>query len=230
MPINKGKISRDSGRHRLFYDNRTKFSYDSFVKLQLCPFGGEKKFRQEMIKPIEFFSNDKILDMCCGTGNVTFAIREKVGENAEIIGIDLSSNQIQQAKKINRFRNVKFIEGDATRTNFESDYFDKVVIPHALHEMPRKTQLKVLAEIRRILKNGGKVIVLEEDIPGNILLRLILGIWFWYWLPASLNFETPSRRSMFKHGVVNELKEVNFKNIQKISKYHGSMQIVIGEK
>lgn len=230
MSINKGKISEDRIRHRLFYDDRNKVSYDSFVRLQLSLFGGEKKFRQEMIKPIDFLSNDKILEMCCGIGNVTFAIREKVGENAEIIGLDLSFNQIEQAKKNNRFKNVKFIEGDATRTDFESDYFDKVVIPHALHEMTRETRLKVLTEIRRILKNSGKVIVLEEDIPGNILLRSILSIWFWYWLPASLNFETPTRRSMFKHGVENEVKESGFKNVQKFSKYHESMQIVIGEK
>ena len=46
----------------------------------------------------------------------------------------------------------------------------------------------------------------------------------------SLNFEIPTRRSIFNHGVINELKEGNFKSIQKISKYYGSMQIVIGEK
>lgn len=223
-------MPQDRKWYKWFYDNIHSRWYDLLIKWLLWPFGGEKKFRQEMIEPIEFSPNDRILDMCCGTGGTTFVIRERVGEDAEIIGLDLSPGQIRIAKKKNRFSNVKFIEADASNTDFETGYFDKVIIPHALHEMPRKIRLKVLREARRVLKEKGKVIVLELDDPENPKRRLLLGLWLGYWLPYPINFENPTRKDMLKHGVVNEVREAGFKDVQKISKFQGTMQVVIGEK
>ena len=174
--------------------------------------------------------------MCCGTGGATFAIAQKAKEEAEIIGIDLSWGQIKIAQKWvnrltareNRFNNVKFIEGDATKTCFRDAYFNKVFITHALHEMQRKERLDTLREAKRILKEKGKVIVLEVGDPKNLFVRLFIGFWFFYWLP--FNFETPTRKDMLKHGLENEIKEAGFENIRKISTHQGVLQVVEGEK
>jgi demethylmenaquinone methyltransferase/2-methoxy-6-polyprenyl-1,4-benzoquinol methylase len=214
--------------YKWFYDNIHSYWYDLLIKWFFWPFGGEKKFRLEMIEPVELSSNDRILDLCCGTGNSTFVIREKVREEAEIIGIDLSSGQIKRARKKNTFNNIKFIEADATNTGFGENYFNKVFISHALHEMPREMRLNVLEEARRVLKRGGKLIIFELDNPANLKRRLLLGLWLGYWLP--FNFENRTRRNMLKYGVTNEVREVGFKNVHKISKFQGTMQVVIGEK
>lgn len=214
--------------YKWFYDNIHCHYYNLVTKWSFLPFGGEKKIREELIEPINLQAKDRILDMGCGTGDATFAIAKKVGKEAEIFGLDLSSGQINIAKKKNCFDNITFIERDATRTGFEEGFFDKVFITHAIHEMPREIRLNVLKEARRILKETGRVIVLELDNPENFFVRLFIGFWFFYWLP--FNFETPTRRDMLSHGITNEVKEAGFKNIRKISKHQGVFQIVEGEK
>jgi len=198
------------------------------MKYCFLPFGGETKCREELIAHVNFSPKDRVLDMCCGTGGATFATVRKAGKMNQIIGMDLSSGQINVAKKRDHKSNVRFVEGDVTDTGFEDEYFDKVFISHALHEMPREARLRVLTEAKRILKEKGKVIVLEMDNPGSFFVRLLIGFWFFYWLP--FNFETPTRRDMLKHGLTNEVKEAGFKNVKKTSKYRGVFQIVEGEK
>jgi ubiquinone/menaquinone biosynthesis C-methylase UbiE len=214
--------------YKWFYDHIHSHYYNLLVKWCFLPFGGEEKFRKELIAPIDFSPQDKVLDMCCGIGGATFIIAKKAGKGSETIGIDLSSGQIEIAQKRNRMRNVRFIEGDVTTTGFEDEYFDKVFITHALHEMPRDIRLKVLIEARRVLKENGNVIIFDLDNPANALVRLFIAVWFFYWLPY--NFETPTRRDMFKHGLAEEAAEAGFKCVTKLSKHHGVFQIVQGIK
>lgn len=222
--------------YKWFYDHIHSHYYNLAMKWCFLPFGGERRCRQQLIGPVSFESTDKILDMCCGTGGATFAIAQKAGGESEIIGIDLSWGQIKIARqwinkittRENRFSNVKFIEGDAGKTCFGDGYFDKVFITHALHEMQREERLDTLREANRILKEKGKVIVLEVDDPKNFFVRLFIGFWFFYWLP--FNFETPTRRDMLKCGLENEVKKAGFKNIRKISSHQGVLQLVEGEK
>lgn len=215
-----------------FYDHIHYHYYNLLIKFLFLPFLGEKKVRRELIAPINFLSEDRILDMGCGTGSATFAIAEKAGENAEIVGIDLSSGQISIARNNNRFGNLNFLIGDAIATSFAEGCFDKVFITHVIHEMPREMRLQVLREAKRVLKEEGKVVVLELDSSKNFFVRLFIALWFGYWLP--FNFETPTRKDMLKHGVANEAEEAGFRNIRKISQfgsnYRGVFQVVEGER
>jgi ubiquinone/menaquinone biosynthesis C-methylase UbiE len=117
---------------------------------------------------------------------------------------------------------------DASDTCFAEGHFDKVVIPHALHEMPRDTRLAVLKEARRVVKDKGTLVVFEMDTPPNLFRHLYIAFWWFYWLP--FNPETPTRRDMLKHGVVEEVKEAGFRNVTKISMYNGTVQVVKGQK
>ncbi|UCB52740.1 MAG: methyltransferase domain-containing protein [Candidatus Zixiibacteriota bacterium] len=214
--------------YRWFYDNIHCRYYDLLMKYCFLPFGGEGKCRGELIAPIDFSPGERVLDMCCGTGGATLAIARRAGETSGIIGMDLSSGQLRRAKKKRGLSKVRFLEGDAASTGFEGGHFDKVFITHALHEMQRQTRLEVLTEARRILKDKGRVIVLELDNPESVFLRLFAGFWFFYWLP--FNVETPTRRDMLKHGLVNEVREAGFQKVRKISKLRGVCQVVEGEK
>jgi ubiquinone/menaquinone biosynthesis C-methylase UbiE len=121
-----------------------------------------------------------------------------------------------------------YINCDAACTSLKSQSFDKVFITHALHEMPKAERISVLAEAKRLTKDKGMVIALELDQPPNILLRLFIGLWLFYWLPG--NFETQTRREMLKSGLDNEFMEAGLTNIKKTSRYRSVFQIVRGEK
>jgi len=198
------------------------------IRWLALPFGGEAKLRREILEPVSFGSGEKILEMCCGTGGATVFISEKAGAGCEIVGIDLSCGQLQRAKRKKYSCQVEFVEGDVTGTSFDSDSFDKVFITHAIHEMYREDRLKTLKEGRRVLKHDGQVIVLEIDDPPNIWVRLLFGFLAFYWLPG--NFETRTRREMFKRGLNNEVRECGFVDVQKYSMRHGVLQTVKGIK
>jgi len=214
--------------YKWFYDNIHSHYYNLMMKWFSIPLGGETRFRRTMITPVSFEEREKILEMCCGTGGTTVFIAQEAEETTEIIGMDLSSGQLRHARKREYSRKIQFIEGDVTNTCFLDDSFDKVFITHAIHEMPRDMRLKTLHEARRVLKDQGEVVVLELDNPSSIMLRALVGLWGLYWLPG--NFETPTRKDMFKHGLSNEVKESGFANVRKYSAYHGIFQTVIGAK
>jgi len=214
--------------YKWFYDNIHSRYYDLLMKYCFLPFGGEVSCREELIAPVDFSPGEKMLDMCCGTGGATLAIAKKAGEASEIVGMDLSSGQLRRARKKRGLSSVRFVEGDVAATGFEEGCFDKVFITHSLHEMKRKERMEVLAEAKRVLKDRGRVIVLELDNPESTLVRVFAGLWLFYWLP--FNPETPTRRDMLKHGLANEVKEAGFRKVRRTSKLRGVCQVVDGEK
>ena len=214
--------------YKWWYDHIASPFYNAMMKWISLPFGGEAALRRAMIEPVSFEKGEKILDMCCGTGGATVFISEKAGSTCEITGMDLSSGQLHYARKRQYDCPTQFIQGDVTDTGFQASSFDKVFITHALHEMLRESRLQTLREAKRVVKHRGQVIVLDLDNPPSLRLRLLIGFWFLYWLPG--NFETPTRRDMFRHGLSNEVQESGFVNVKKYSAYRGIFQTVIATK
>ena len=180
------------------------------------------------MRTVAFAENDNVLDMCCGSGNTTFAIARRVNPTVCITGIDLSHGQIKTANKNNTYANINFQVMDARETTFLDATFHKVIIPHALHEMERKLRLEVLREALRVLKSGGAVMVLEMDRPPRFTTRLLIGFMWFYWLP--FNFETPTRRDMLRHGLPGELRLAGFTGVKKSNAFDGVFQVVQGIK
>ncbi len=204
--------------------------YDLLIKLFLLRFGGERKFRLAMLKGIEFTAGEKVLDLCCGTGGLTLIIREKAGPGVEITGVDLSPRQIKRARKKNKYDNIRFILSDASSTGLPAGSFDKVFIGHALHEMDHTTRLAVIGEARRLLKSGGSLYILEFDLQASLWKRLLFEFSLGYWIPHPINYENRTMRNMFKHGVLNEVREEGFIETRKISRFSGTMQVVVAVK
>ncbi|UCE85235.1 MAG: methyltransferase domain-containing protein [Deltaproteobacteria bacterium] len=214
--------------YKWFYDNIHSREYDLALRWFLWPFGGERRFRREMMACVPFDDRERILDLCCGTGSSARAIREQAGRSARIVGADLSIGQLRRARAKEEIRDVLLVEADASATPFRAGHFDTVVIPHALHEMPRRTRIDVLREARRLVRPEGRVVVLELDDPPSRLRRLLMGLWLGYWLPYPINFENPTRRDMVRRGVVAEMKAAGFERTRRISKFEGTMQVVFG--
>ncbi len=212
--------------YKWFYDHVHSHDYDIVMRWVLWPFGGEEHFRREMMTSVDLTGARRVLDLCCGTGSSSRAIRSRADASAQVLGADLSLGQLRQAKRKRDLADVPLVEADATQIPFAAGCFDAVVIPHALHEMPRATRIAALRDARRVLRRAGRVFVLDLDDPPSLLLRLLLGLWLGYWLPYPLNFENPTRRDMVRHGLLNELTQAGFGDAEKISKFRGTMQVV----
>jgi ubiquinone/menaquinone biosynthesis C-methylase UbiE len=115
---------------------------------------------KRLIQAIRPAPDARVLEVATGPGHVAMALARVCGE---VIGFDLTQAQLAQAEKIRsrrRLANVRFEAGDAERTRFACGEFDVVVCRFAFHhfEHPRA----VLAEMSRVCRLGGKVVV--EDL------------------------------------------------------------------
>jgi ubiquinone/menaquinone biosynthesis C-methylase UbiE len=124
--------------YKWWYDNIESRYYNLMVAYCFLPFGGEKKARSGLIDEVTFQPGERILDMCCGTGNATFITAEKAPADVRITGIDLSAGQIRVATRRNRFANADFIVADATSIDFPDCAFDKVFILFVLVIRPAR--------------------------------------------------------------------------------------------
>lgn len=100
-----------------------------------------------------------VLDLGCGNGVSTANIKGK-----NVIGLDLSSNQMVRAKK--KFRNRSFVVGDATKIPFSDNSFDLVVAINILHHVSSPT--KTLKEVYRVLKKGGRFLSVDPNLYNPI--------------------------------------------------------------
>jgi demethylmenaquinone methyltransferase/2-methoxy-6-polyprenyl-1,4-benzoquinol methylase len=216
--------------YKWWYDHVQSRGYDVALRWILLPFGGEHRFRREMTSALDFAPGERVLDLCCGTGSSAAAIRERAGPACRLVGADLSRGQLARAARKKGCQPILLVEANAALIPFASGSFDSVVIPHALHEMPRETRATVLREARRVLRPAGRVAVLELDDPPGWLRRILLGARLLYWLPYPINFENRTRRDMVRHGLARELADAGFEEIRRFSKYHGTMQVLTASR
>ena len=103
-----------------------------------------------------------VLDVGCGTGEITARLAEKYSR-APFIGIDLEKQHLERARKrCAKFGSrVRFQVGDALALPFPDEQFDLVVCRHLLQAVPDAA--RVLSEIRRVLRRGGRAHLIAED-------------------------------------------------------------------
>ena len=115
---------------------------------------------------LEPSSGDRILDVACGTGIVARVARERLGEGANIVGVDISAEMLGVARRI--APSIDWREGNATNLPLRDDErFDVVVCQQGMQFFPDKPTAAV--QMRRALDAGGTVAVLtwrpDDEVP-----------------------------------------------------------------
>ena len=120
-------------------------------------------------------AGDRVLDVCCGTGDQAFHYARAGMVTA---GIDLDPNMLKLARKDRRSKgsnSVAFNRADARRLPFRDDSFDCASISFALHEKERTARDDIISEMKRVVKKGGILLFLDFQVPlpNNLLPRLV---------------------------------------------------------
>lgn len=122
----------------------------------------------------------RALDLCCGTGDMAFALRRQ-SKDAHVTGADFSHAMLKlAAQKANSQKSVRWIEADALRLPFASESFDLVTSAFGFRNLADYDA--GLAEIRRVLRPGGEIGILECAEPRGAL-RLVYDVYFQRVLP-----------------------------------------------
>jgi demethylmenaquinone methyltransferase/2-methoxy-6-polyprenyl-1,4-benzoquinol methylase len=202
--------------------------YDPFVRVFLFlvngGFGGERRLRQQVIDLMELRQGDKVIDICSGTGTLSIMLGRQMSGSGEVVGIEISDDQVRAAKRKNAPGNVSFVRGDAQRIAYPDSYFDKAVIFGALHEMPREARSNVLAEAFRILRPGGRMALLEHNRPERRWLASF------YALLERANPEYATYRDLLERGLVNEVTLAGFRILKAYSVALEFFQIVAAKR
>lgn len=123
----------------------------------------------------------RVLDLCCGTGDMTFALRKRASASARITGADFSHAMLQRAGEKSAGTALRWVEADALRLPFAAASFDLITAAFGFRNLADYDA--GLREIVRVLKPEGECGILDFGEPRGILGR-VYRVYFKRVLPA----------------------------------------------
>src|SRR5207302_9207700 len=120
----------------------------------------------------------RVLDVGCGTGHLLNMLGAALPVEAKLFGVDLSPHYIARAREVlSRDLDVSLVCDNAEKLPFVDESFDAVTCAYLLHEVPAEVRARVLAEMARVVRPGGLVVVADSIQLGDApeLEREILG-------------------------------------------------------
>jgi len=124
-----------------------------------------KRWAHDWLEPR---AGERILDVACGTGE--FCGMGPEGDRVDYLGVDINPRYIEYARRRYRGARRAFRVADATQLDLPDGSFDKVLFANAMHHLPDEQNRKILGHIARILKPGGRLVLIDTvgDHPGRI--------------------------------------------------------------
>ena len=158
MPMT-AEMHETAGRAGLVLHDAT--AYDLLI--WLVTLGREPAFREKMLRPAHLQPGESVLDVGCGTGSLAIAAKRQVGPAGTVCGLDASPEMIARAEK--KARNagvdVAFKNALAQSLPYPDGQFDVVLTTIMLHHLPKKARAELAAEIRRVVKPGGRLLAVD---------------------------------------------------------------------
>ena len=148
--------------------------------------GIDRSWRRRAIKEIVSKDRDQeILDIACGTGDFSIAIARRMSAGSHVTGLDLSEGMLAVMREKLRAEGlegrVSAGQGDCEAMGFADARFDAAAIAFGIRNFEHRE--KALKEILRVLKPGGKLVILELSVPSNPVIRWCYNLYFTRILP-----------------------------------------------
>jgi demethylmenaquinone methyltransferase/2-methoxy-6-polyprenyl-1,4-benzoquinol methylase len=203
----------------------------------------DKRWRKKALKEIVDGTQQQILDVACGTGDSTVAIARKAGSGSRVTGVDISEGMMalvmEKAAHEGVHDRIKLQVADGENLPFENETFHRVSCAFGIRNFEHKE--KGLQEFLRVLRPGGKAVILELSVPENRFVRWLYDLYFLHlmpwiggrvsgnkeaykYLPASVHaFPSPSAFCMM-------MGEAGFRRVRYKSFSFGLCRLYVGEK
>jgi len=135
--------------------------YDFVV--QFMAFGQARRLRRKSIDAAQIKPGERILDVGCGTGDLTLLAKAQAGSTGQIYGIDAAPEMIDVARsKAARAKaEVDFRVAVIERLPFPAESFDVVLSSLMMHHLPADLKPQALSELRRVIKPGGRLLIVD---------------------------------------------------------------------
>ncbi len=157
--------------------------YDAFN--MLASMGIDRLWRRELVKACALGPEDRVLDLCAGTGDVAMTVA-KNAQPAAIVVTDFTPEMLEVAKeKLARYEGpTEFVVelADAQELPFADGEFDVATVAFGVRNLPDRS--RNFAEVRRVLKPGGRYVILEFSRPPFALWRGLYHAYLRHGIPA----------------------------------------------
>ncbi|MCT1403050.1 methyltransferase domain-containing protein [Paenibacillus sp. p3-SID867] len=143
--------------------------YDSVLRWTMR----ESTFKNQLIKQVQSYSGQRILDLGCGTGTLTVQLKQSYPES-KVTGLDIDPDvlRIAEAKAAQRHLDIKFVQGNSYELPYPDHSFDRVVTSLMFHHLTTTNKLQTLKEIFRVLKPEGELHIADWGKAKNGFMRV----------------------------------------------------------
>lgn len=145
--------------------------------------GMHHRWRDRAADRAELSPGDVALDVACGTGDMTLQLQRRVGSDGHVIGSDFSERMLDLAREKGASRASSGLGGtpiyewgDALELTYDDDAFDAVTVGFGVRNFADLD--RGLAEMNRVLKPGGRMVILEITQPQRPPLSTFFSLWF----------------------------------------------------
>ena len=165
-------MPKKEGIRELFDDIAVK--YDRFN--HISSFGADRSWRRKAVRAIADIKEPiEVLDVATGTADFAIAVAKKAAPGSHITGIDLSEGMLEVGRKKCQGLPISLETGDAENLRFADGTFDRVCVAFGVRNF--ENLMQGLKEMLRVLRPGGKLIILELSYPKN---RIIFSLYKLY--------------------------------------------------
>jgi ubiquinone/menaquinone biosynthesis C-methylase UbiE len=182
-------------------------SYDSYMRKMTL--GREHILRETTVNLAQVKAGDSLLEVGCGTGTLTLEAKRQAGPAGKVFGIDLIPGMIEvsRRKAAQANQDITFQLGSMDDIPFPENQFDVVMCSFMIFHMSEATRRKGIAEIYRVLKPHGRLLVLDLALPTppvqRAIARMFLGSMLQHDLKVLLPLMEASGFSELETGPVN---------------------------
>ncbi|MCX8649283.1 bifunctional demethylmenaquinone methyltransferase/2-methoxy-6-polyprenyl-1,4-benzoquinol methylase UbiE [Gilliamella sp. B2776] len=188
---NQEKI--DFGYRQVLKEEKVKRVADVFhsvadkydVMNDLMSFGIHRIWKKITIEYSSVRKGQKVLDLAGGTGDLTAKFSQLVGDNGLVVLADINESMLKVGRDKLRdkglFKNIEYVQANAEELPFADNYFDCITISFGLRNVTDKD--KALQSMWRVLKPGGRLLILEFSKPQYKILNKAYDLYSFTMLP-----------------------------------------------
>lgn len=169
---------------------------------RLHSFGRDKAWRRKAVRFAGVTQSDRVLDVACGTGDLTLEFA--AARPASVTGLDFTAAMLEiarakAARAAHRFRSPKpeFVQGDAMNLPFADASFDIVSIAFGIRNVADPA--RALREFRRVLRPGGRLVVLEFTTPPSRVIRIVNDLYTCRIMPFTASWIARDRSGAYRY-------------------------------
>lgn len=158
----------------------------------------DQAWRRAAVKMAALKPDDQVVDVACGTGDLSMAFANAIGEKGSVTGIDFTHEMLVVAEQKNSTTSpITYMQGDAMSLPLPDACCDVVSIAFGIRNVAEPA--KAMAEFYRILRPGGRLIVLEFSLPKNPLLLAGYNVYFKHIMPRTATLIAGDKSGAYKY-------------------------------